>query len=266
MADEATSKIDAAAEKAYAEAAAKTVEAKNAAAPVITAQAVASPAAAPKVAAKPAGTKKVAAKPAAKKAVVRKMVAKKPAVKNLADKKSAAKPAPRRAAAKPVTAPKIASPQSISKETIMTKAKETATDYAAQLKSGLTDLQARAKTAYEKSSEIASEMGEFSKHNVEAVVEAGKILASGMQEMAKSYVEEGKAAVSTMTADAKEVAAVKSPTEFVQLQGKIASRNFDATVATLSKTTEAWVKLAGEAFAPISSRVSVAMDKVKKAA
>jgi hypothetical protein len=40
------------------------------------------------------------------------------------------------------------------------------------------ELQTRAKTADEKSTEIASDMGEFSKHNVEAVVEAGKILAS----------------------------------------------------------------------------------------
>ncbi|MDZ4307609.1 phasin family protein [Allopontixanthobacter sp.] len=148
----------------------------------------------------------------------------------------------------------------------MTKAQETAADYTAQLKDGLADLQTRAKTVYEKSTVLASEMGEFSKHNVEAIVESGKILASGMQELAKNYVEEGKAAVSTMTSDAKEIAAVKSPTEFVQLQSQIASRNFDATIATVSKTTEAWVKLANEAFAPISSRVSVAMDKVRKAA
>jgi hypothetical protein len=59
---------------------------------------------------------------------------------------------------------------------------------------------------------------------------------------------------------------VKSPTEFVQLQGKLVSRNFDATVAQFSKTTEAWVKLANDTFAPISNRVSVAMEKVRKAA
>lgn len=148
----------------------------------------------------------------------------------------------------------------------MTKAKETAVDYTAQVKEGIADLQTRAKTAYEKSTVLASEMGDFSKENVEAVVESSKILASGVQDMAKNYVEEGKAAVSTMTSDVKEIAAVKSPTEFVQLQSQIVSRNFDATVANFSKTTEAWVKLANEAFAPISSRASVAMEKVRKAA
>jgi phasin family protein len=271
MADQATSKIDAAAEKAYAEAAAKT-------APAVKAEA-SETVVAPKVAATPpaekvAAPKTVAAKPveavkAPVKKPVKKVAAKKVAAKKVVAKKTATKSAPRKTAAKaakptPIKAP--ATKISTLKETIMTKATKTTTDYTAQVKDGLADLQTRAKTVYEKGTVLASEMGEFSKHNVEAIVESGKILATGMQDMAKNYVEEGKAAVSTMTSDAKEIAAVKSPTEFVQLQSQIVSRNFDATVANVSKTTEAWVKLANEAFAPISSRASVAMDKVRKAA
>ena len=98
------------------------------------------------------------------------------------------------------------------------------------------------------------------------MVESGKIFAAGMQDMAKLAVDDGKGAVETMTSDAKEFAAVKSPTELVQLQGKIASRNFDAAVAQFSKATEMWVKLAGDVAAPISGRMSLAMEKVRKAA
>ncbi|WP_235901239.1 phasin family protein [Pontixanthobacter aquaemixtae] len=148
----------------------------------------------------------------------------------------------------------------------MTKAKAKTTDYAAQVKEGFADLQERAKTAYDKGTEFASEMGEFNKANAEAVVEAGKILAAGVQDMGKAYVADVKEAVEVATADVKEVAAVKSPSEFVELQGKIARRNVDATVAAVSKNTEAWVKLANDAFAPLSSRASVAMDKIRKAA
>ena len=61
-------------------------------------------------------------------------------------------------------------------------------------------------------------------------------------------------------------AAVEAPTELFQLQGEIARRNFDAVVAYGSKRTEAWVKLYNDAFAPISNRVSVAVEKVKTAA
>lgn len=256
MATKPESKIDAATAQAYAEASAKQTKAKKDEVSVAKAD---KPVA--KKAKKAPVRKKVAAKkPVAKKTTNKKVVRKTPAKKSV--KKAAAK---KTAAPKHKVAAKKAT-KSTQKVTIMTKAKNTTADYTAQVKEGLADLQTRAKTAYDKGSEIASDMGEFSKDNLEAVVESGKILAAGVQEIAKAQFEDGKAAVETMTADAKEFAAVKSPTEFVQLQGKIASRNFDATVAQVSKTSEAWIKLANDVFAPISSRASVAMEKVRKAA
>ena len=69
-----------------------------------------------------------------------------------------------------------------------------------------------------------------------------------------------------ISADVKELAAVKSPADFFKLQGEILRRNFDAVVASGSKTSEAMVKLTNESFAPISNRVSIAIEKVKKAA
>ena len=148
----------------------------------------------------------------------------------------------------------------------MTKAQNKTADYTAQVKEGFADLQTRAQTVYGKGSELAAEMGEFNKGNLEAVVESGKILAAGMQDMGQAYVADVKDAVETVTADVKEVATVKSPTDFVQLQGKIARRNVDTAVAAVSKNTEAWVKLANDVFAPLSSRASVAKDMFRKAA
>lgn len=257
MATKPESKIDAAAEKAYAEAAAKKVEAP---------MAEAAPAVVP--AATPAPVNKVAAKAAPKKAVVKKPVAKKAAAKKPVARKATPKTATGAAKApaiKTVTA-KATERASELKDTIMTKAKTTAADYTTQVKEGLATAQERAKAAYDKGAELTAEMGEFSKANLDAVVESGKILAAGVQAIAKTQFDDAKAAVEIMTADVKEMTSVKSPTEFVQLQGKLASRNFDAAVAQLSKTTEAWVKLANDTFAPISSRAAVAMEKVRKAA
>ena len=230
-------KIDAAAEKAYAEASAKTAE---------TAPAVKTPAAPKKAAAK------TVRKTATKNAPVKKpVVAKKAAAK-------ASKPvAP--ATAAPKTNPVIKLKDTVM-ETVNT-AKITAT-----AKDAFADVQTRAKTAYAKSTVLAGEATEFTKANVEAVVESGKIFFAGAQELLKDNVETGKTVIETVTEDAKKVAAVKSPTELFQLQGEIARRNFDAVVAYGSKRTEAWVKLYNEAFAPISNRVSVAVEKVKTAA
>ena len=269
MADTNTqSKIDAAAEKAYEEAAAKTAAPK--AAPAKKAAPAAKKAPAKKAPAKkPVAAKTAAKKPAAKKApaktVAKKAPAKKaPAKKAAAPKKAPAKkPVAKKAPAK-VAAKTETNPVTKLKDTIMATAEKT--DFTAQAKEMAADVQERVKTAYAKSSEFAGEFGEFNKANVDAVVESGKIFFTGAQELVKDNVETGKTVVETVTEDAKKMAAIKSPTEPMQLQGELARRNFDAVVSYGSQRTEAWVKLYNDAFAPISNRVSVAAEKITKAA
>ena len=150
------------------------------------------------------------------------------------------------------------------KEKIMANAKNT--DFTAPIVDAFGEYQTRAKAAYDKGTEALTEATEFAKGNVEAFVESGKIFAAGAQDLGKVYAEEAKSAYETLTADLKEFAAVKSPTELFQLQGKIARRNFDMFVATSSKNTEAFLKLANDAFAPLTGRVEVATEKLAKVA
>ncbi|MBX7500665.1 phasin family protein [Qipengyuania sp. YG27] len=259
------SKIDAAAEKAFAEAAEKkTAEAVSA---KKVEQAVEADTTAPVKAETVA--KAVAAEPKkapAKKAAPKKALAKKaaPATKPTVAKKT--KAAPKKAAPTKAEAAKT-TPISQLKDTIMATAKKTATtDYTAKAKEMAADMQTRAKAAYDKGTEMTKDAVEFQKGNLEALVASGKILAAGMQDMGRTYVEEAKSAAETVQEDVKKFTAIKSPTELFQLQGEIARRNFDALVATTSKNTEAMLKLANEAFAPVSTRMSLAAEKVRKAA
>ena len=267
MADTAEVKFDetkaeVAAEKAFA-AALEAVEVKPAAPAKVAAKPVVKPApvvkqapATPKarVAKKVPAAKapKPAAKVAAKKSV-------KPAAKKIATKKTV-----KAAAAKPPVAkiPTIAK----LKDTIMTKTKTTTEDFTAKIQTAVADAQDKAKAAFEKSQAALGEYGEFTKGNVEAIVASGKILAAGLQDLGRAYVADGKSVLETVTADVKDLAGVKSPADFFKLQGEILRRNFDAAVATGSKSSETIVKLASEAFAPISTRVSLAVEKVKLAA
>ncbi|MGH6785427.1 MAG: phasin family protein [Novosphingobium sp.] len=256
-------KAEAAAAKAYAQAA-EQVEVKSAPAPVAKPAPVVVKAT-PVAAKKPAKKVAKAVKPVAAKVVapVKKAVAKPAAIKKSAVKKTAPKKA-----VKP-TAPKIAIKlPTISKlkDTIMATTKTTTEDFAGKFTAALTDAQGKAKAAFEKSQAAAAEYGEFNKGNLDALVASGKVLAAGLQDMGKAYVADAKSAFETLTADVKEVAAVKSPTDFFKLQGEILRRNFDAAVAAGSKNSEAVVKLANDTFAPISGRVSLAIEKVKKAA
>ena len=126
------------------------------------------------------------------------------------------------------------------------------------------DVQGKAKAAFEKGTAALGEANEFAKGNVEALVESGKVLSSGLQDLGATAVAETRGAFEALTTDAKELAAAKSPTEFFQLQSAIVRKQFDGAVAQASKNTEAFLKLANDAFAPLSSRVTLAVEKVSK--
>ncbi|GMM92608.1 phasin family protein [Qipengyuania sp. MTN3-11] len=255
---ESQSKIDAAAEKAYADASEK----KNSEG--VNAKAVEK--------AVEADTNKPA-----KAAKVAEAVAAKPKKKVAAKKASARKPAARKAS-KTNTAPAQAVVSKAARET-----KSTNTPTIAQLKDKIMDnvnsnefsqkvketaaeAQTRMKAAYEKGSEMTTEVVEFQKGNIEALVESGKLLAGGMQDMGRVYLEDAKLAAETVTEDVKKMAAVKSPTELFQLQGEMVRRNFDAAVARASRNVEMTTKLVNDAFAPISTRASIAAERMSKVA
>ena len=273
MAD-SQSKIDAAAEKAFADAAEKktaeaaTAKPVQAAAPQPVAKPIVAekPVVAEKTAAAPVVTAPAVPAPVAKAAPKAKPVAK--AKKKAAAKKTAAKvtkaPA-KKAAAKTKNNEQPALTKL--KETIMATAKNAKTaDFTKTVKEAAADAQTRLKSVYDKGAEVGADVVEFHKGNIEALVESGKILAAGAQDLGRTYVEDAKGAVETVTADVKKVAAVKSPTELFQLQGEIARRNFDAAIAAASKNTETFIKLANDAFAPVSTRLSLVAEKISKAA
>ncbi|KPL68694.1 hypothetical protein SZ64_11670 [Erythrobacter sp. SG61-1L] len=274
MADEAD-KATESAEKAYAAAAEATpakAEPVKAPEPAPVAEAKPAPVAEK---AKPAPVAKPAPKAPAAKAKAPAAKAKPAAAKAPAKAKVPAKPKPMAApiAAKPVKAAteKVLPKKAPAPKKPVIEAKEIfimakTTDFTKPMTDAMGEMQTRAKAAYEKGTEMAGEISDFTKGNVEALVESGKILSEGVQELGKTYVDEAKSAFETMTADMKEMAAVKSPTELFQLQGKLMRRNFDSMVAFGSKSSEAMVKLANESMAPLSSRMSMAADKISKAA
>lgn len=151
--------------------------------------------------------------------------------------------------------------------TKMTNAAEKMTQEAtAKAKDFFADIQVKATEAAEKGKKLAADATEFSKANVEAVVEAAKIAANGAQEMGKTNAAFAKANFEEMQAAVKELTAVKSPTDFVKLQGELARKGFDTAVAQTSKNTETLVKLVSDMFQPISNRIAVTTDLFKKAA
>ncbi len=145
------------------------------------------------------------------------------------------------------------------KDTIM----DTTSNFSSGLNSVLSEAQDKAKEVYEKSSSMLGDAGTFTRGNVEAVVESGKILAAGLQDLSTNLVAESRGAFETLTADLKELAAAKTPADFFKIQGEIARKNLDSAVAHGSKNSEAMLKLVTDALAPLSGRVNLAVDKAK---
>ena len=266
MAEIESGKAEASAEKAYAEALDTIAPVKSApaaepvaapAAPAAkAAEAMVIPSVKPKAAPKPAKLAK--AKPAKK---VARKVAKpaKPAIKKLPLTAPAAATAT--AAVKKITTPTKAAFAKTKDTTMTLKTKITE-----GFDSAIGEAQTKAKEAFEKSSAVLGDYADFAKGNVEAVVESGKILAEGLQDMGTNLVAEGRATFESVSSDIKGMAAAKSPTDLIQLQSDMFRKSFDSAVAYGSKNTEAMMKIASDAIAPISSRVSLAVEKVRKIA
>jgi phasin family protein len=274
---ESPTKADSAAEKAFAEASlkgtglkatdSKATGAKSGTDESVDLKAVekavgadvAAPAKPVEIAKAVAAEKKPVSKPDASKAMKGKKKAR-------AAKPASQRPVLAKQPARPRSTPITPIPKTQRKDTVMATANTTATDFTATAQNTAAEMQNRAKAAFEKSTALTGEVTEFHKGNLEALVESSKLLASGMQDLGRTYMEDARTAADTVTDDVKKMAAIKSPTELFQLQGEIARRNFDAAVAQTSKSTEAMMKLVTGAFAPLSNRASVAAEKVSNAA
>jgi phasin family protein len=122
------------------------------------------------------------------------------------------------------------------------------------------------RSAMEKTKKAAEEMAEFGKGNLEALVESSRIAAQGFEAMGKDAAAFFRSRYDSTAEVVKSMAAVKSPTELMQLQADFFRGAFDAMVAEASRTTEVSMKLAGDIAKPIQNRVALAADKVKVAA
>ena len=113
-----------------------------------------------------------------------------------------------------------------------------------------------------KSQKTAEEFTDLAKANVEALVEAGRIAATGAKSIGQDVLASGRQGIEQASDAVKTLAEAKSPTEFFQIQSELARASFDRFVAESSKLTERVVKLAGEAAQPLQNRASLNAERI----
>ena len=123
------------------------------------------------------------------------------------------------------------------------------------------DAGGRGQEAVRRSQKAAEELAELTRANVEAIVEAGRVAAEGARSLGQDVVARGRDGVEQAADAIRSLAEAKSPTEFVQLQSELARTSFDRIVADSSRFAESMVKLAGEAFQPLSNRATANTER-----
>ena len=108
---------------------------------------------------------------------------------------------------------------------------------------------------------VAEELADLTRANVEAVVKAGRVASEGARTLTQDAVSSSRQGFEQAADAIRTLAEAKSPTEYVQLQGEFARASFDRMVAEGSKMAESMVKLAGEAFQPISNRATANAER-----
>jgi len=119
----------------------------------------------------------------------------------------------------------------------------------------------RSQDLVKRSQKVAEELADLARANVEAVVEAGRVASEGARSISQEAVSSSRDSFEQAADAIRSFAEAKSPTEYLQLQGDFARASFDRAVAESSRLTESLVKLAGEAFQPLSNRASANAER-----
>lgn len=134
-------------------------------------------------------------------------------------------------------------------------------DSAAGAVAGHDSTQEKVKNTMEKAVKSAEELVSFSQGNFEAMMQASQIWAAGVQDLHKTFAATAQAQVEAAMGTFKALSSVKSLKEAMDLQSSLARASVETAVSETGKITDASMKLAEQAMAPLTARVTLAVEK-----
>ncbi len=137
---------------------------------------------------------------------------------------------------------------------------------AARTSEGMQASQAEVKEGMQKAMRTAEDFVAFSQGNLEALVKSGQIWASGMQDISKQVAATAQASLEQTFSTFRALTGVKSLRDAMELQSNLARSAIEQTMAESGRLTDASMKLAEQAWAPLTARMSLAVEKYARAA
>ncbi|MFN3591890.1 MAG: phasin family protein [Thermaurantiacus sp.] len=146
-----------------------------------------------------------------------------------------------------------------------TKTVEKATkDAMAHGQAQLDQMNEKATEVMEHAAKSVGEMTDFTKGNVEAMIASAKAATTGAEVLAKEMAEQAKARFEATSTAWKTMMAAKTPNELFQYQNDFMKSQLDASIAAMSQMTETMLKVAGDVTQPLSNRMALAAEQMKK--
>jgi phasin family protein len=130
---------------------------------------------------------------------------------------------------------------------------------------GFEKTQAQVKQSMEKAMKTAEEVVSFSQGNFEAVVKSSQIWAAGLQDLSKQMAATAQAQLEETMAMFKSFSGVKSLKDVMDMQTSLARTSMEKAMTEGGRITDASIKLAEQAIAPLTARMTVAVEKFSKA-
>jgi phasin family protein len=139
-------------------------------------------------------------------------------------------------------------------------------DGMTQATAGFADTQAKVKQGMEKAMRTAEELVAFGQGNVEAMVRSSQIWAAGLQDISKLIAANAQASFDETMSTFKALSSAKSLKDAFELQASLARTTIEKTLAESGKLTDVSMKLTEQTLAPLTARVSLAVEKFTKVA
>lgn len=135
-----------------------------------------------------------------------------------------------------------------------------------QTNAGIDAVQIHVEKGMDQAMKTVEELVTFGRGNVEALMKSGQIWATGLQDLSKQVAATAQAQFEGTMSAFKALAGAKSMKDAFELQAMFARTTFEKTVAESGRLTESSIKLTEQALAPVTARVTLAVEKFSAAA
>lgn len=115
-----------------------------------------------------------------------------------------------------------------------------------------------------KAMKTAEEMMAFTQGNAEAVVKSSQIWAAGVQDLSKHVAASAQASIDETFSTFKALTSVRSIKDAFELQAAFARSAMQNAMTDSGKLTDASLRLTEQAMAPITARLTLAVEKFAK--